>query len=451
MKKIIIGIVLCLAMTMMAGCNNIGNDEARQGITDFMSYGGAVFPLSLMDTYNGIIATRNIVFDFNGFGRSSDERLHMFHNDIRVSDRYLLTNATAEDKAITIVYPFAMSFGDLERLLPTMTINGSTVDATLWAGDRIDVQTWRDFANVLSDDSYFLQAITSVPDLSQQVIVYEFTNAHTENTRAVAPTLAASFNIDFDRTKILTYGFNGGVIDTDNNFMRQSFFVPRLVERSQYLIIIGDDIANFSLQGYGNGALNRGDEIDVTVDVRRFEAVLGDTWEILLRDFADDFATTDWHSPHHTMISNLFFNASAALLHDTQESEIIARRIFFGVGTLEDLFSHTLWASRIFYLTAKISIPAGATISVNVDMIRPGSYDFFKVRTGNEGLNGYDMFTTLGSTMAFDNVSVEIVGTEYIEIVRTNFGTAPNNRTYIASLDIDEPHFYIEVRRASLN
>jgi len=446
MKNVIIGTVLCLSLMMIAGCNKSNTEVTGQGSTDFMSYGGAVFPLSLMTANEGIAATRNIAFDFSYFGETGDEMPQMLHNDIRVADSYRLTNETTEDKTVTVIYPFASRFGDLERLLPSITLGGTEIDTALWVGGIMEIQTWRDYEAYLSGGSYFGQAITAVPELNRRVIVYEFTNAITDNREAIAPTLAASFNMDFERTDVLTYGFNGTVFDPENSFMRKSFFLPHEPERSHFLIILGDDISDFSLQGYGNGALSIGDEIDVTVDVRRFEAVLGDIWDELIYDFTGGFATDDWNSPHETMKTDLFRNASAALLHDAQESDSVTRQIFSGSGLIEDLFSHTLWANRLFYLSADVVIPAGESIVVNIDMIRPGSFDFHPARRGNEGLNGYDMFIALGTNLVFGDVTAEIIGTDYIEVIRTNLGFSPDNSIFKVNLDIEVPIFYLEVR-----
>ena len=132
MKKIIIGTILCLSLMMLAGCNNTSNTEVTgQGSTEFMSYGGAALPLSLTAATEGIAATRSIAFDFTNFGQTGDERPQMFHNDIRVSDNYRLTNETAEDRTITVAFPFAASFGGLERLLPSITLGGAPLDAAL--------------------------------------------------------------------------------------------------------------------------------------------------------------------------------------------------------------------------------------------------------------------------------------------------------------------------------
>ena len=132
MKKIIIGTILCLLLMTLAGCNNTSNTEVTgQGSTEFMSYGGAAFPLSLTAVAEGITAARSIAFDFTNFGQTGDERQQMFHNDIRVSDSYRLTNETTEDKIITVSFPFAARFGELERLLPSITLGGAPLDAAL--------------------------------------------------------------------------------------------------------------------------------------------------------------------------------------------------------------------------------------------------------------------------------------------------------------------------------
>jgi hypothetical protein len=351
----------------------------------------------------------------------------------------------AEDITIQIAYPFAASFGELAKLLPSMSNAGTPVQAQLRAGSPVDISSHDDFS-FLSTGTYLANALTATAELDLPVIVYEFTNARTGNTQAVAPTLAASFNIDFDRTEILTYGFSGGLVDTENNFMRQSFFVPREAGHSHFLIIIGEDVTNLSLQGYRNGALRRGDEIDVDVDMRRFETVLSNIWTDLLEDHIGFFTAGDFHGSHEIMLSELFTDATAELFYETQESKFAARRVFFGVGALEDLFGHALWARRVFYLTAEVSIPAEESVSLHVEMIKPGSFDFPPARRGNEGLNGYDLLLTLGSSLTFDTVSAQITGSEYIEIVRDNLGFSKESQILGVNVDLGEPHFYIEVR-----
>jgi len=453
MKKIVLLVTLCLLMTAIIGCRNtadVGRADTseQQGHTEFMSYAGPVFPLSVLGDAVDISAMRTIVFDFENFGQRVEdiEGIWLNHNDIRISDRYTLTNDTASDKVIEIVYPFAGNFMGLYRLLPTITADNVPIQTELLAGFYTLANTWEDYIALLSDGDYLRRALADVPKLNQSVIVYEFTNAQTDNTDAVAPTLDASFSLDYDRTTVLSYGFNGANIDIENNFMRRSFFVPRESGQSHYLIIVGDDISDITLQGYKNGGLHVGEEIDISVDVRRYETVLSEIWIHLLEEHIGWWHTSsDAETFLRGFDMELFYRLTSELFHYTQASESAAQRIFFGSGTLEDVFMHTFGSSRVFFLTAEITIPAGESVIISADMIKAASFDFAK-GSNNVGLNGYDLLTHNGSNLIFSDVSVEIVGTEYIQIVRHNFEFDSDGPVLRAYLDIDEPHYFIEVR-----
>ena len=56
------------------------------------------------------------------------------------------------------------------------------------------------------------------------------------------------------------------------------------------------------------------------------------------------------------------------------------------------------------------------------------------------------MFIALGTNLTFSGVSAEIIGTEYIEVVRTNLGITPGSLVFEVNLDMEVPHFYLEVR-----
>jgi len=436
------------------GCNNNRDtvtcqDNLGQGNTEFMSYAGPVFPLSVLGDSANVSATRNIVFDFGDFGQRVEaiEGIWLNHNDIRVSDNYTLTNDTTSDKTIEIIYPFVGNFLGLSILLPTITADNMPIQTELLAGFHTNANTWGDYATLLSDGDYLRRALADVPELSQSVIVYEFTNARTDNTDAVAPTLDVSFNLDYDRTTVFSYGFNGGLFDPEGGFMRRSFFVPRDGDdQSHFLIFIGDDISDFTLQGYKNGGLHVGEEIDISVDFVRHEAVLGDIWLHLLEDHIGWWHTSsDAETFLRGFDMELFYRLTSELFHYTQASESAAQRIFFGSGTLEDVFMHAFGSSRVFFLTAEITIPAGESVVISADMIKSASFDFAK-GSGNVGLNGYDLLTHDSSNLIFSDVSVEIVGTEYIQIVRHNFEFDSDGPVLSAYLDLDEPHYFIEVR-----
>ena len=60
--------------------------------------------------------------------------------------------------------------------------------------------------------------------------------------------------------------------------------------------------------------------------------------------------------------------------------------------------------------------------------------------------NGYDMVTRLGSNLIFTEQTASLEDRGRIEIVRQNFGFDIENGIDEVELDMEEPHYYLEVR-----
>ena len=60
--------------------------------------------------------------------------------------------------------------------------------------------------------------------------------------------------------------------------------------------------------------------------------------------------------------------------------------------------------------------------------------------------NGYDMVTGLGSNLIFTGQTASLEDRGQIEIVRQNFGFDIENGIDEVELDMEEPHYYLEVR-----
>ena len=276
-----------------------GGSGHADGSTEFMSYAGPVFPLTVANNAEGISASRDIAYDFRDFGeaKANESGVNLGYQDIFISDNYTLTNNTETDLVAEVLYPFAGSFSELYKLKPTLTVNDSKAEASLFAGQysggfqgvvgrdeetthNLDlINSWEDYKLLLSDGEYLRQTFSEVSELTQTVTVYAFTNPIADHDGAVNPTVAVWFNLDYEKTTVLCYGFNGGLYDHENNIMRKSFSVPREYNpnygKTFYLVIVGDDIENLRIQGYVDGSCDKGKELaGVTVDVNRFETKL---------------------------------------------------------------------------------------------------------------------------------------------------------------------------------
>lgn len=101
------------------------------------------------------------------------------------------------------------------------------------------------------------------------------------------------FELDYDRTTVLSYGFHGGFYDREAGIMGQSFSIPQEWERDHdrpyYLIVLGDDVANMTTQGYNTGGWDTDKKIEAGVDIQRYESNL----DTALRDAAALLYETD--------------------------------------------------------------------------------------------------------------------------------------------------------------
>ena len=436
----------------------------------YMSYSGPVLPVSVLSNAGVISAVRDITFGFSRF--SSTDPLY-YRNYSSISDNYILTNDTEDDIVVEMAYPFIGNFLNYNSLLPVVTLNNSVLETKLAAGaytggftgsmpgdglalNLKQVSSWEGYAEVLADGGYLNRALGNAPGLNQLVTVYEFSNARADHSAAVAPTVAAKFTLDFARTRVLTYSFNGADWDNANGFMRQSFFVPRegfpRYDRSFYLIATGDDIGDLVIQGYQNGGCYAGEEIDVTVDVTRYEMELGDALARILSDFME--------TTYENLVSGAGYDVSGgsldmampgkavaeSLLEFGMLSENAVARYSMGMSDFWYFFSDVFVMDRIFYLTFDVSIKAGDSVRLNVDMVKPGSFSFYADGTGEKGVFGYDMMVMPGDGLMYENVTANISDVGNIEIVRQDFGFDIADNNLSVSLNPDTPHYFLEVR-----
>jgi len=223
--------------------------------------------------------------------------------------------------------------------------------------------------------------------------------------------------------------------------------------RSFYIIVVGDDISDLTVEGYKTGGWNRRDRVDdVTADVKRYEAVLGD----IIKQFLDDFIGQGYafvNDTEETRPSSIYLEEMRGLLFRAvlellSEYGVLSDSVLprYHTGWLEDIFSEAGGMSRVFYLKAEVNIPAGESIELRIDMPKPGSFDFYGTGSGYLGLNGYGMMTRLGSNLTFTSQTANLAGADQIEIVNQNFGFDPANNILNVTLDINIPHYFIEVR-----
>ena len=444
-----------------AGAGGSGHDAGSR----FMSYAGPVFPMTLLGG-EPLGAEREIRYDFASPGKDGEDgRLW----GAEVADTYVLYNESAEDLKVTALYPFAGSFFSLDKELPRITTQGGEAETVLYAGNcagkytgkwgEADEQSgsvnlsrpesWEDYREQLADGDYRRQAFGKGQMFDQRVTVYEFIDNQADLDTYPAATQSIRFDMDPDKTDILVYGFEGSEWDSESGQRRYSFSVPdnrTNVTHSKLLIVLGDDIGEYELQGYENGGCGEGEEIEgVTSKITRYEAELETVMMRLAEEYLEQYMPEVLSGTEGMVSLEMVNRAVAGLMYrDGILSEDMEER--YEDGRLEEMIGETLSFERVFYLSFDIEIPARSQLKVEVKLWKEPSHDFAGSGSENEGVQGYDLMTGLDSCLDFRDVRAALKNASLVEIVRQNFGFNLEEGLTEVQLDPGQEHYYMEVR-----
>jgi len=443
--------------------------------TVFMSYAGPIFPLTVLENESDLHAQRQLTYDFSVYSGDGGDIEQWGRNDncIIFTDSYTLTNNTDEELQGTAVYPIAGDFQTMEW--PEITVNGEAIDWQLHAGaysgdfrgagdeystslnlDRI--ASWEGYETLLRDGGYLDAAFEDAPALTTPVVVYKLSDI-TGGDQIEAASLCMSFVRDPEKTQILTYGFNGGGTRVDTGEEYRDFFIRKGLrkedENIKYLIIVGEDLSGYTLQGYQDGGCTPGEEIDAGATVVRQEMVLGDALYEITKMRFDAVSGNEFDGDHNRYINDKidfemyyrevcrYFAAYGPGGTDPKER--------YEFGRLEEIVQEVAYHDRILYLTFDINVPSGKTAEVTVCGVKNASFDFSCTGSENEGIDGYDMVTTLGSNLVFQQQTASIENYSGIEIVRQNYGFDLEAGITEVTLDLSQPHYWLEIRKIAVD
>ena len=486
--------------------------SGADGASTFMSYAGPVFPLTLGETNDSITAQRDIALDFapwvprwvsneaEASGRSwltQEEQQDVleqynewfpeggryeYDSHILVTDAYALTNTSQEDQTVTLLYPFASSLGELGWTRPTLTADGQELETELyvgaysgsfegaWGGTLFEgeeggsvnldyAESWEDYKALLADGTYQANALGAGPDVSGiPVTVYEFTDPYgpqaDEEEGVPNPSIRVGFDLDYDQTTILSYGFHAGRYDREGGSMIQGFSIPDETDsrygRTFYLLVVGEDVENMTIGGYVTGGTDPDtQELEgCGVTVERYKSdldtmlreILTPVWEERSQDtYQQDGAEldVDFDTWYRAFLEHL-------LAYGVLSSSGTER---YSTGYLEDLVSDVRSIDRVCWLKAEITLPAGASVTVRAQMNKEESYDFYCAHTENRGVSGYDLVTALGSNLVCTGQRATLEDRGQIQIIRQNFGFDLEAGIRTVTLDPAVEHYYLEVKR----
>lgn len=308
------------------------------------------------------------------------------------------------------------------------------------------LNSWTEYKALLESGEYLEQTLGRYPVLDIPVTVYRFSDFKAPLGEYRAATQAVSFSIDEAATQILTYGFNG--CEWDEGFRRYSYFVPdgkRNESDLKLLVVLGEDIGDYALQGYQDGGCDPGEEIDgVSCSVTRSVTTMDAVVDLAARDCLERHGE-NWVSEDGPVTFQMYRGAAAELLtrYGLLSGAPMDR---YMDGRLDDLLQETLHHDRVLYLRFPVTVPAGGSVRVECGLWKEPSYDYGCSGSENEGLQGYDLVTRLGSSLTFTRQSAALVNTENVELTGQNFGFDLEGGVSAVELDVEQEHCYLEIR-----
>lgn len=482
-------IAACLVLTIGVSLffGGMGGNAGGGGDNDlnYMYYVGPVFPLTVQGDPTGITATRNVDYDFSGYYtrqnsyENKGETVYYDYYDSQalVTDSYILQNESGEDKTVTLLYPFTGDMREWEYY-PSIAVEGEEIPTVMhpgpysggfegvWGSNEAGtvnlkyLDCFEDYQELLATDAYMNSAFDEFPVLDQKVYVYRLHDfIYSETTEDVNPTLSFNFYIDYEKTTVMSYSMNGASLDRESGYCsrRKSSieYRPNVAPERQhpddgYVILLGEDLTSYTLQGYKDGGCDKGEELnDLSCTVTRYETTLGEILDVLLEDFLDetilqmDSLVTGKVSVDDMPLKDLYLGLAAELLcsygiiGDTPMER-------YDVGMVEDLFSAALHDRRVIYLSFDVIIPAGESVTVAATMLKDASIDYIGE---DKDKDGYDMATKLGSNLTFTEQTASICSYEEMEIVAQNFGFDLANGITSVALDLNQEHYWMQVRK----
>lgn len=446
--------------TADAGEPGDGASSSESSSGGFLSYAGPVLPLTTLETASGLTAERTLTWDFAP-GTYEDGSPRQW--GAQVTDRYRLTNPTDADVTITALYPITGSLADLAEIAPDLTVDGAAADGTLYAGayaggfrdagvddgstwNLEGPYSWEDYAALVSDEAYQAQALGTGPDLDIPVTVYRFSDFEAPHEQYKAATQAVEFTVDPSATTILSYGFNGLNQDPETGWRQYDYFVPDGIRGEsdlKLLIVLGEDIGSYTLQGYADGSCQTaidGVRCTVTREETTLDAVLAE----LCRAILDRHQGGSWD--FSSLPLSVYEKAAAELLAEYGLlSDVPTDR--YADGRLDDFLWDVLVQPRILYLAVPVTIPAGGSTEVSVSFWKEPSYDFGGSGTGREDLQGFDLLTTAGSSLDFTSQSVSAINTGGVDLTAQDMNLGwEDDGTAETALDLGQPRYALEIR-----
>lgn len=419
--------------------NDMGTQEGA-----WLCYDGPVLPLTL--SAQGITAERGLVFSFGNNGESSAA-------SALVTDSYVLTNSSDEDVTCTAYYPFAGSLYSFDEAAPAVAVDGELTQAQTIVGEYAGTYDddglnlyhdsgWEVYASLLSDGGYLERAMQALPAYDENVVVYRVYNGEAPEDESAA-TVCISFILDEEKTDVLSFDMNGRGYNEETGRAEYSYFTREWQKNCAYIVVTGDDITEYSVQGYKNGSCIPGEELDIECGVSREEMTMGEFLRLAVSEKRAVYETMYGHDANVSIPDEELFYRAVCTLWDSFGPTADGAVPRYMEGRIDALMDDAYVMQRVFYMAFEITIPAGGSVTVSAQQTRSGAHNF-NMKDSAAGF-GYDLLTTAGSGISFARATVSVELGSGMLITADSMGLAGENGVLEAELAPTDEHYYLTV------
>lgn len=435
---VIVGVVV-----LWTGLGMVLNTDGS-GSGSYSSYSGPVLPLTAVSGGEGLEAARYVDFDFSPY--ETYEPSPITEGELIVTDTYRLTNPGTTDITARFAYPYEGRFNDERKYTPVITVDGAEAEATLYTSVDESVAIFRaadfeDYQKLMTETDYFAQATAEAPKLDIPVKVYHFTDI-TYHGEQDHPYIFLTMDFKIPKgAHVWVLHFD--VLGSDSEAGTHSvWFRDDLDNRDMaYLFVMNGDVEDLTFGGnLGHNVTKTSALTDVTCEYEVYET----TFDKLVWEFAQVYDywsfTDEYPNPGLATPEILYQNAMKRM--DDEVTEGYDGITGSTVSAVADAFYQTITSPRLLYWVFEVTIPAGETVEVEATYHQEASTDIGGPKKKREG---YDMATKLGSTLDFTAQSASVSNSDFIEILRQNFGFDLKKNITQVELDLNVERYYLDV------
>ncbi len=408
------------------------------------AYAGPILPLTTVSGGEGITTQRHVDFDCSTYDETY-VRSTIDSSEVIVTDTYQLTNSTAEEKRLTLAYPYELRTGRERGFFPTITVEGQEVQPELYFSLDSDknIQRAKSFANYkerMAEKDFLASALEEPVVADIPVKAYHFTDiTYNGDRKGTIPFLTMTFTIP-EGAKVWTRHYDASAYGEEKDSY-SLWFGDTLDEQDAAWVFVADgDIENITFGG--NLGFNETED-SVLSDVTYEYEILETTFADLMWKFAQEYdfwADNDYYPDPGLITPEILYRDTMKRIGGDMGEGYDP---MFGdpIHCVTDKFYNTFVGTRLQYMIFPVTIPAGETVTVEAKYWKEASYNFMS----ENGSDGYEIATQLGSSLTFTNLTASIQNTQWIEIEKQDLGFAPQNGIMKTNLDLEKEQYQLVI------